>query len=171
MQNSTQWFNLYSIESKFNINIYQSVIKWLLLVLCISLLFVALLAVYFFESAPSLVLSVSIGFILLLFLGGNIRALKQSHRYIEKTASIPLLCLDLTIEGEVLFSSDEKYFIHPSSRCGLFGCWLILMPDNGEKPKRNSLFVFKDSVSPKNYARLCRTITRNHLKITQGTMF
>ena len=171
MQNSTQWFNLNSNESKFSINIYRSTTKWLLIVSCILLLLSVLLTLYFFEYDPALVLSIFISLIILLCFGVGIKAIKQSNYDFNTNSRIPFISLELTIQGQVLFPSGDKYYIHPSSRSGLLGCWFVLVPDDEKESLRKSLFIFKDSVSPKNYARLCRTITRNNIKVTEGSIY
>lgn len=169
MQNSIQWFNLYSTESKFSINVYKSSVKWLLIFSCAFLLLVGLLALSFFESTPVLVLSLFIGVVVLLCLSISIIATKQSSNINAKPV-IPFISFGLTVNGEVLLSSGEEYHLHSSSRHGLFGCWLVLIANDKDTPYRKSLFIFKDSVSAKDYARLCRTITRNNLKITEGVI-
>ncbi len=46
------------------------------------------------------------------------------------------------------------------SRIGWLGCWLYLAPVDDVRKQPTKLFIFKDSVSKQDYARLCRHILR-----------
>jgi hypothetical protein len=76
----------------------------------------------------------------------------------------------LTISGECQFSIDDKRQLSAASRIGYLGCWLVF--EKKAKVKRSifeklitmfdshRLFIFRKSLSPKHYARLCRIILK-----------
>ncbi len=71
----------------------------------------------------------------------------------------------LHVDGRCIFYPETEYAITQASRVGLLGCWLVLTRKQGEhqahyKTATKHLFIFIDSVSSKDYARLCRTIYR-----------
>lgn len=77
--------------------------------------------------------------------------------------------------GECQFSADDKRQLSVSSRIGFWGCWLVferhssgsaaLIKNNLLKRLRVKLtspsyFIFKTSLSPQQYSRLCRIILK-----------
>lgn len=76
----------------------------------------------------------------------------------------------LTHTGECQFSPQEKKQLSGLSRIGVWGCWLAF---EGEDPKNlsfhkkllkkispSTVFIPKSSVTPKQYARLCRVVMK-----------
>ena len=72
---------------------------------------------------------------------------------------------DLILEqtGKVQCLAGNNYQIHPSSRVGWWGCWLILVNNQvgQQAAKKVTYFIFAEQCSSRDYARLCRTILRN----------
>lgn len=81
----------------------------------------------------------------------------------------------LNIMGECQFSAEDKRQLSASSRIGFWGCWLVfednlsaeLSPLKDNFLKRwltqrmlPSYFIFKTSLSAKQYSRLCRVIIK-----------
>jgi len=72
--------------------------------------------------------------------------------------------LVLHINGEVECRVGSNFTLNVNSRIGWFGCWLLLIKDNENNDssltakQKHSQFVFKDSLSASDYARLCRYI-------------
>lgn len=79
----------------------------------------------------------------------------------------------INIIGECQFSADDKRQLSPASRIGFFGCWLVFEKSSTAKEeaaehsfwtklqaslRSPSYFIFKSSLSAKQYARLCRII-------------
>jgi len=79
----------------------------------------------------------------------------------------------INILGECQFSADDKRQLCAASRIGFWGCWLIFdkhLSSGIETPNKPLLkklltkltfqgyFVFKSSLSAKQYSRLCRII-------------
>lgn len=160
MQNSTQWSNLFLNELKYNINVYHDSAKFFIAVSSTLLLTSILLVCYYFEQNPTLTQSAFIMFALFLCLFTGAITYKRLE-YKKQQSGLPLISFELTIEGDVNFSVNEKYSIHTNSRTGIWGCWLELIPNDGLKHNKKSIFIFKNSVSAKSYARICRAITRN----------
>lgn len=82
--------------------------------------------------------------------------------------------------GECQFSADDKRQLSATSRIGFWGCWLVFEGQSSESKKsleQNLLktllakltlptyFIFKTSLSPKQYSRLCRIL----LKLNKST--
>lgn len=160
MQSLTQWSNLYSNESKFNIKIYSSLLPRVIFVSFAYLLVVLLVSFSFFELNPPLIQLFAVSFIVLLicilcvfstrFIGFN----PNDRHFIQEI----VIQLDGHIEVE-----HNQYEMHVNSRVGLFGCWLVLQNSFNKKLKPDTLFIVKNSVSKQSYARLCRIINRNNL--------
>jgi hypothetical protein len=81
----------------------------------------------------------------------------------------------LNILGECQFSSNDKRQLSAKSRISFWGCWLVFEKKSSgslESPEKNRLkkllvkltfptyFIFKTSLSPKQYSRLCRVILK-----------
>jgi len=77
--------------------------------------------------------------------------------------------------GECQFSANDKRQLSHSSRIGFWGCWLVferhssgsatLIKNNLLKSLQvkftlPSYFIFKTSLSPQQYSRLCRIILK-----------
>jgi hypothetical protein len=76
----------------------------------------------------------------------------------------------LTVSGECQFSPQDKQQLSGLSRVGFWGCWLAFE----EKDSKNlpflqklqnifspsTVFITKRSVTPEQYARLCRIILK-----------
>ena len=71
--------------------------------------------------------------------------------------------------GKVSVGEQKELTMHLNSRIGWFGCWLTLIhvPQGIEPtpPKKtiDSLYIFKDQLSSRDYARLCRHILKTKL--------
>ena len=78
--------------------------------------------------------------------------------------------------GLIDYDSQTSFSLHINSRIGWFGCWLILINElktdeqkiniksrstYKKKSKSIKLFIFKDSLSSQDYARLTRKILSN----------
>jgi hypothetical protein len=76
----------------------------------------------------------------------------------------------LTLSGECQFSPHDKKQLSALSRIGFWGCWLAF---EGKSSKNlpvlqkiqkifnpSTVFIAKRSVTPKQYARLCRVILK-----------
>ncbi|MFB0980456.1 MAG: hypothetical protein QMC62_06040 [Alteromonadaceae bacterium] len=81
----------------------------------------------------------------------------------------------INLLGECQFSIDDKRQLSVTSRIGFWGCWLVFEKHSSESKdtlKKNLLktllakltlptyFIFKTSLSPKQYSRLCRIILK-----------
>jgi len=66
--------------------------------------------------------------------------------------------------------ANDEWSIHPNSRIGWFGCWLVLIqktdstnPESINHTKIiRRLFFFYDQFSKEDYARLCRLVNKNN---------
>ncbi|MFT5298465.1 MAG: hypothetical protein ACI9YH_004513 [Colwellia sp.] len=81
----------------------------------------------------------------------------------------------INLLGECQFSADDKRQLSVTSRIGFWGCWLVFEREPSGRKKsfeKNLLktfltrlsqptyFIFKTSLSPKQYSRLCRIILK-----------
>jgi len=81
----------------------------------------------------------------------------------------------INILGECQFSPNNKKQLSPASRIAFWGCWLVFEKQSSstiETPNKalfekllakltlNGYFIFKTSLSPKQYSRICRIILR-----------
>jgi hypothetical protein len=76
----------------------------------------------------------------------------------------------LTVTGECQFSVQDKKQLSAISRIGLWGCWLAFEDENSKnlpflkkllkKISPPTVFIPQNSVTPKQYARLCRVVMK-----------
>ncbi|XQW84311.1 protein YgfX [Thalassotalea piscium] len=163
IQNSMTWCNLYSVESKYKIEIQPSQLKalcWAIFTL-MNFLFVFLFIEQIFQLSG---IVRGVAFIITIIVSLYI------FKY-HKTRTTPLYYY-LSENGELQWlaaaNKRECWQITQSSRVAIYGCYLSLVPS---KPMINSisnidsisvktrqLFFFKDNLNVADYARLCRVI-------------
>ncbi|GHF84476.1 protein YgfX [Thalassotalea marina] len=68
--------------------------------------------------------------------------------------------IELNDSGEIQLNQCGQYQLLASSRLTWIGCWLLLKDAQSGDKKITYLFVFKDSLSGRDYARLCRWVLR-----------
>lgn len=76
----------------------------------------------------------------------------------------------LTLSGECKFSVQETKQLSGLSRIGFWGCWLAFEGEDLKnlpflkkllkKLSPSTVFIPKSSVTPKQYARLCRVVMK-----------
>lgn len=155
--NLTRWCNLFSIESKYSIDIRKSRYRVLLHIGCAIALI--LLLFVFFTFAYHEILAIS--FILICLLG-YLATKKRESQTIVST-------FELTSDGQCRFDEASHYQIQRSSRQSFLGCWLVLqkIPTNSvllntkDKTKR-LLFIYRDSLSEQDFSRLSAVIFQTH---------
>ncbi len=154
--------NLFSISSKYNINITQSRYR-----LCLFyLLFIAtsiVVLVYF------LIVPRAETYLIVLFL------LVISFIFIgvansDKRKGNLLRSFTLSADGGVSFSDEQlSYQLLASSRFSFFGCWLIMKPvivlDNNVTEIAHTnftvkrYFIYRDSLKAKDFSRLTNVLS------------
>lgn len=150
INNSTQWFNLFSTELKYNIYLTPSHTKKRLIKGLTCLWVVAIFYGVYTWLANANFLALAICLMLLII-----------FKIIQTTDTKQLTSLTLSTEGTLKVENNDELHIHPNSRVGWLGCWLILTADNECKQR---FFLFQDQCSKLDYSRLSRTI----LKITNS---
>ncbi|WP_350226388.1 protein YgfX [Thalassotalea sediminis] len=70
------------------------------------------------------------------------------------------LIFSLGQKGVVELLPSHLYMLTSGSRIGWFGCWLHLYTLNNQSNQVKRFFIFKDSMSRRDYTRLCRYILR-----------
>ncbi|WP_353517489.1 protein YgfX [Thalassotalea sp. SU-HH00458] len=162
MQNSTQWCNLYSGESKYNIRLVKSsnqqAIQYCIEAITLLLVCYIIHQLYMLAIITSpLKSTVNIALILCIV----IIVMKGYHRLPKHQIKY----LVLHNNGLIDCDRHSQLSLHLNSRIGWFGCWLILI-DSRSKQLVNpiKLFIFKDSLSPRDYCRLSRAVLSNHRK-------
>jgi len=183
IQSLTPWCNLYSIESKYNIFVNASRYKTIFYSVA-PLCFVVISYILQFSAVSTntwlalFLFSLSSFIYTLVCLANNPSRKRSSSKYafaLTENGQCYLLDNLPKKSGFVLAKpyTDQCLQIQQSSRVGLWGCWLNfelvkeglvkegLTSDDlisSYRAKSNSLFIFKDSVSSLDYARLCRII-------------
>ncbi len=151
----TPWCNLYLSESKYKIAIKHSRDKNF---------FYRVLPCYLLISA--FIISVSFNFYLLAsftLVAYFILSVVRSKNIIISNSLVnedkPLFVL--TTQGECQFTDQqgrvEERTLSPYSRVSFLGCWLFFSQQEGDN-RHSSTFIFKDSLSSKDYSRLRRVI-------------
>lgn len=190
IKSSTPWCNLYSDESKYNLLIgssnnqrYFSNVR--LAVVFLLLIFIVYLGFpYIKGQSPKVLWLLSSGVCLsvafaIYFFGGK-RFTKDDKNQVK--------LLVLNQNGSVDCQYGSGIQLEKNSRVGWFGCWLSLenkvseswsyenrsletpFITNKECKNRDaklkfSLFIYRDSVSPRNYSRLCRHILKRTTQV------
>jgi hypothetical protein len=160
MQNSTQWCNLYSVESKYNLRVCQSAIQRAIyrgVDAVTFLLFCYLISQLYLVSVDASLIKLTVNSALVIAI--VIILIKRYYR-------LPIHQIKrLVLYDNGLIDCDchSHLSLHVNSRIGWFGCWLILI-DNRCKlhVKLIKIFIFKDSLSQQDYARLARAVLSNH---------
>lgn len=159
IKSSTQWCNLYLTESKYNIAIGNAkadrYFKWCCYFLLVIVFFSILAPITQKDHIDSFLI-----FLVLITTSAFIVLLKSS----KKTDEIKELVL--YSNGLIDFEDDINLSLHPNSRIGWFGCWLILIKDensllNNKNQQLIKVYISKNSVSDADYSRLSRHILKN----------
>lgn len=157
IQSSTQWSNLYSIESKYNINIRYSYYKLAAYSFIAILACLITLVIFTFHYTVALWIAIITTLAFSLFL---------SLRKAKKTIIGSFI---LTKAGEVVLNNEQiSYQLLPESRLSFIGCWLVLLPNQNavtecsysEKKYPKQFFIFKDSLHEQDFSRLARVINQ-----------
>jgi len=160
----TPWCNLYYSELKYNIKVSPST-HW-----AISILL-------FYGCFTYLTLSVFIGFQFWLGLGIVTFLIFSACYYLQASTPKKIKCLALFIStenktrdhftlsdtGECQFSDKQPIQLAANSQINLWGYWLVFVSND---VKLKQYFIFKDSLSEQDQARLARTITRVKMSLT-----
>ena len=154
--NLTPWCNLFSSESKYNINVNKSCYK--LFITAGSAVALILLAVIFFTYAYHFALTVAVvTFLLLGFLLNKQRALQAIVSTFE-----------LNRNGLCSFDGNHYYQLQDNSRFSFLGCWLVLQPIITANSIRNSkinnrkkrCFIYRVSLSKQDFSRISNIIAQ-----------
>jgi len=153
--------NLFSLASKYNVNITQSRYR-----LCITYLLVvaALLVILintslFKRSDTYLLIIITLAFSIIVI--GVINSAKYRKSILRSFI--------LTSDGEISFSNEQlNYQLMTSSRLSFFGCWLIMKPaviegGSGTAVKNSTneiktCFIYRDSINGQDFARLIKVL-------------
>lgn len=145
-----QWCNLFSSASKYNISVRPSRYKRVV-----------------YGSLPlgaCLVTLISLSYAYLLALVILIACLFYISIYISRDNNEAFIhYLTITTDGLLTINNDKAgYQLLTTSRLGFIGCWLVLQKRSvlinpSEKTNQaasRQLFIFRDSLSEQDYARL-----------------
>ena len=162
MQNSTQWCNLYSVESKYNLRVFQSAIQRAIyrgIDAITFLLFCYIISQLFLVSVDVSLIKLTVNSALVILT--VIILIKRYYR-------LPIHQIKrLVLYDNGLIDCDchSHLSLHINSRIGWFGCWLILIDNRSNLNLQPiKIFIFKDCLSQQDYARLARTVLSNHRK-------
>jgi len=153
IKNLTTWSKLFSIESKYNIDVgefHQKNNSFY----SITIIFLSF-PIWLF--APLLALPV---IVTLLIISLIINKTLEKTRHSLYGGEYNHFTLDNN--GKCTFYNLREFQLDVSSRVGWFGCWLVLVP--ALKIKQNNpkqyLFLFSSSVSALDYSRISRVIRK-----------
>lgn len=170
--NSTQWCNLYSTASKYNICIKQS--RYHHLLLLGSGIFINLLLISYDTYAYQFVL---VTVVLTITLLSFLIARKNYGRLITLRFTLDELsvCSFESSFKNTVVSTDNKresFQLLASSRYSFIGCWLQMaslsnqaLPDTlpnaiNKRRKKKRLFIYRDSLSAEDFSRLSQAIRK-----------
>lgn len=174
--NSTPWCNLYSTESKYDICVKQS--RYRNLLWLSSCLFFNLLLISYVTYAYQFVLVIA-GLTITLMSVFIARKKNGQLTKLQFTVDEYSICsfeypLENKAENTVVsnVSRKEQFQLLASSRYSFFGCWLHMAPFShlsssallsyaiNKKPKNKWLFIYRDSLSTKEFSRLSQVIRK-----------
>ncbi len=155
IKNSTQWSNIYSNASKYNVNVKDSRYK---------LAFYGFLAVI-----ASLVILVSFTFQYILALSLAIISVISLSLFVSINNNKPITnSFILTSVGEIFLNKEQRsYQLLVGSRHSFIGCWFVMIPnhtthsqhDMSSKTTPKQLFIFRDSFTKQDYSRIGRVLS------------
>ncbi len=157
MKNSTQWSNLYSVASKYSIQVFNSKTKQLLHVVGVALVICLLAAIGLFQVNMVLVQYIVLPALIVVIAAANF--VYSKNKNVALDSSLPIFTLEIDDRGDVVFDGCN-FNLHLNSRISILGCWLVLENSSMPKTELAKLLIFKDSVSTQSYSRLCRAINR-----------
>ena len=154
----TPWCSLYYSELKYNISLSPSQHR-------------AIFNLLFYFGFTYLCLSIFIGFklwlglaIVFLLCGGiflyrkaGVTLSRQYLRLVTSHKHTSVKSFVLSQTGECQFIAQQRLQLSAKSHLNLWGYWLIFKPND---TKSSKFFIFKDSLSSQDQARLARTIMR-----------
>lgn len=158
-QNLMPWCSLFSIASKFNIEVYKSYYK-ILVFLGLSQLIVSLFLLYFTYAYQLALLHAVITVLLITAL--------YSRQYSKRTALFDdksfVFQFDITNQGLCTFDGQDDYQLQANSRLSFLGCWLFFVAASSDisndAPKHKRLFIFRDSLTEQDFSRLSAVLER-----------
>lgn len=147
------WCNLFSVESKFSIEVYKSYYKPLVY-LGISQLIISLLLLHF-TYAYQLALGHAVITTLVL---GVLYSAQNSRRAVVLDEKSFAFQFEVTGQGLCVFDGKNAYQLQAKSRLSFLGCWLCFVAaspvNSNDVPKQKQLFIFRDSLSERDFSRL-----------------
>lgn len=180
-KNLTPWCNLYSVGLKFNIEVKTSRYKTFVYGFIPLLLCAAIFKIIFIVSDLPINtwLMILMLLVIYLFCAGVFFSLSLfknlivvEHRFILQEDGFCNF-IDEKVVSKNLAGNDNDLKpdlqLQRASRVGFYGCWLSFKAVDEQKKLIKSgdgvnkyLFIFKDSLSKRDYSRLCRVI--NHIR-------
>lgn len=158
-KNSTPWCKLYYSALKYNIAVspskHRAIFNWSFYTAFIYLTITVLFGFYIWLSL------LCVGCLILLnYFHRQISLLLSNQPSFSLNTSISHSILGnfvLSDTGECQFNSQEILQISAKSQINLWGYWLVFTKSDAALKKH---FVFKDSISRQDQARIARTILR-----------
>lgn len=147
-----QWSNLYSAESKYKIIFTDSYLQRVMLIVENLFLFVI------FGSYCLIYPSDNVSDYLFFLIA--ITSIVLGRFYYQYTKLSIINNIEVLLSGICQFDQYNQWKIAGNSRINWLGCYLVLVSNNSEKKLKQTLFIYRDSVSKKDYSRLCRIILK-----------
>jgi hypothetical protein len=158
IKTSTPWCNLYYSASKYSIKVSPSLhraIFNLLFYLVFAYLFLAIFIGFTFW----LFAVIGFSFCLAIFLYRQLpSSLAKKYLLLITSSKHKVIANFLLFKtGECQFFAGKTVKLSASSQLNLWGYWLVFTANDSQW---SQLFIFKDSLSKQDQARLARTIMR-----------
>ena len=156
MKSLTPWCNLYCSALRFNIKVSPSAIKAILkFIIVFGCGYILLLFTIGFKLWFTIALVVIVFFLVSFRKSVFLLSQAYSSTCLNKTSFSQCDFFLLTDIGQCQFSHEQKQQLSSSSQINLWGYWLVFTDS-----QIKSRFIFKDSLSEKDQARMVRTIMR-----------
>ena len=158
--NLTPWCNLFSSESKYNVNVINSRYSVIFYTgVIVALVLIPLL--YFTYAYHLAIIVVVIVFILFgLYLS-------------QPRTQVIISRFELESSGHCIFEDNTQFQLQKNSRFSFLGCWLSLKPiannnfsinvqplQSKKMITNKHLFLFRDSINQQDFSRLAKVISQ-----------
>jgi hypothetical protein len=174
--NLSLWSGLLRIENSFTITVNPSRQR----LLCYGALFLAVLTLVCSPLLPVSSLWPALWLIFLIvaavFMANPHKLATHVDRSVEKFV--------LGSDGNCCFEPDKNYLLESASRAGFIGIWLVMSPTTTsdqqvdlllaleqnpllQKKKSRNKFIYKDSLSTRDFSRLSRVIHKLHAQVNE----
>jgi len=158
IKNSTPWCSLYYSELRYNINISPSAHRAIFnLLFYVGFSYIALTIFIGFKLWLGLLITLVLVLFIFLFQQLPVLVINKWLKLFTSSEDKNATSFVLSDTGECQFSGQAALQISANSQINLWGYWLVFSANNFADTQ---YFIFKDSLSCEDQARLARSIMR-----------